>query len=175
VTFIEILAAWLLADFLSGVFHWWEDRYGNPAWPIIGEHVIQPNIQHHTDQLAFVRKGYFERNWTTLLPAGMAACVAGLLGSPFLAVTFLMLGQANEIHAWAHQKCRRPIRGLQLLGVLQSPEQHADHHKRPFDRNYCTLTDWLNPVLSFVGFWDELEELGIDWFRIYPRVERWQA
>lgn len=36
-----------MADFVTGVFHWWEDRYGNPAWPVIGKLVVEPNILHH--------------------------------------------------------------------------------------------------------------------------------
>jgi ubiquitin-conjugating enzyme E2 variant len=166
------LAAWVVADFLSGVVHWIEDRYGDPAWPVIGRHVIEPNILHHRDQMAFTAGGYWQRNWTTLVPAAAAAGMAWLAGSAFLAVTFLMLSQANEIHAWAHQRCVRPIRGLQLIGIFQSPEQHADHHRRPFDRNYCTMSDWLNPLLSRAGFWPALELLVARVTGLSPRPER---
>lgn len=44
---LYVMAAFLLADFVTGVFHWWEDRYGNPAWPVIGKLVVEPNILHH--------------------------------------------------------------------------------------------------------------------------------
>jgi hypothetical protein len=27
------LGAWICADVLAGMVHWWEDRYGNPDWP----------------------------------------------------------------------------------------------------------------------------------------------
>ena len=169
------LAAWVVADFLSGVIHWWEDRYGDPAWPFIGEHVIAPNILHHADQMAFTNGDYWHRNWTAILPAAVAAGLAWLAGSPFLSLVLLMMSQANEIHAWAHQKCSRPIRGLQLLGFLQSPDQHAEHHRRPFDRNYCTMTDWLNPLLSGSGFWAALER-AVSWCTgIAPRPERQAA
>lgn len=169
---LEAACSLLLADFFSGVFHWWEDRYGDPSWPVVGPLVVEPNITHHADQMAFVRKGYWERNWTTLIPATAGAAVAFLGGHAVLGGALLILGQANEIHSWAHQKCSRPIRGLQLLGILQSPEQHAQHHKRPFDRNYCTVTDFLNPVLQWAGFWPAVETSIFRATGIRPRPER---
>jgi len=39
-----VIFAILLADLISGIFHWWEDRYGNPNWPIIGKYIVEPNI-----------------------------------------------------------------------------------------------------------------------------------
>jgi ubiquitin-conjugating enzyme E2 variant len=167
-----ILAAWIAADFLSGLVHWWEDRYGDPSWPWIGTHVIAPNILHHTDQMAFTIGGYWERNWTSVVPAAIAAGAAYVVGWHFLALVLAFLSQANEVHAWAHQRCIRPIRGLQMLGILQSPEQHAAHHRRPFDRNYCVMTDWLNPVLSRAGFWPAAETLIRRTTGIVPRPER---
>lgn len=86
-----------------------------------------------------------------------------------------MLSQANEIHCWSHQKCSRHIRGLQLLGILTSPEQHAVHHRRPFDTHYCTVSDFLNPSLAAIGFWRSLEVV-IRWTTgIVPRPERAEA
>lgn len=171
-TTIAIIIAVLLADFLSGAMHWLEDRYGNPAWPILGPLVIEPNIRHHTDQMAFTVGGYWERNWTTIVPALIAAALAYLAGCWVLALTFAFLSQANEVHAWAHQKCSRPIRGLQLLGLLQSPDQHAAHHKTPFDTNYCVMTDILNPVLSRIGFWPAVEGAIARLTGLRPRPER---
>ena len=152
----QVIAAFLAADLLTGIFHWWEDRYGNPAWPVLGKYVIQPNIEHHSNQMSFTHGNYFTRNWTTILATVPIAVFAS---------------QSNEIHCWSHQKCSRPIRGLQLLGILQSPEQHARHHTRPFDRNYCVMTDVLNPVLQAVGFWQALEWC-IGLAGVHPRLER---
>ena len=168
----SLVIALLLADFLSGVVHWIEDRYGDPSWPLIGPLVIDPNIRHHSDQMAFTVGGYWERNWTTILPAAIVASVAAACGWWFVAATFACLSQANEVHSWAHQRCCRPIRGLQLLGVLQSPEQHGLHHKRPFDRNYCVMTDILNPILSAARFWEAAEFVICKVSGIRPRPER---
>jgi len=32
----QVVAVWLVTDFLSGVFRWLEDAYGHPSWPIVG-------------------------------------------------------------------------------------------------------------------------------------------
>lgn len=42
----QIHAVWLITDFLSGLFHWWEDAYGDPFWPVVGERVTRPNSLH---------------------------------------------------------------------------------------------------------------------------------
>ena len=44
------LSAWLAADLVTGMVHWWEDRYGDPTWPVIGPLIVEPNIRHHADQ-----------------------------------------------------------------------------------------------------------------------------
>lgn len=156
-TLAEATAAWFCADLIAGAVHWAEDRYGNPEWPIVGKHVIRPNIVHHMSPRAFLSQGYWQRNWTTLAPALLVAAVAAWLGFWWLATVAAFLSQANEIHAWAHQRCSRPIRGLQLLGVLHSPEQHASHHVRPYDRNFCPMSDISNWVLTAIGFWPAVE------------------
>jgi ubiquitin-conjugating enzyme E2 variant len=156
---IHLLTAWLAADFASGLFHWIEDRYGDPQWPVLGPHVVAPNILHHEDPMAFTRGNYWTRNWTAIVPAAALAAAAAACGLWWWAAVAAVLSQSNEIHSWAHQRCSRPIRGLQLLGILQSPEQHAAHHRQPFDRNYCVMTDLLNPVLTAVGFWPGVELL----------------
>lgn len=169
------LSAWLMADFLSGVFHWWEDRYGVEDWPIVGPLIVAPNVAHHSQPTAFVHQDLWSRNWTTAVPAFSLAAVAWLLGSPWWCLVFAFTAVGNEVHAWAHQKCSRPIRGLQLLGIIQSQEQHAEHHRRPFDRNYCVMTDWLNPVLSRAGFWPAIERAIGTVFGVFPRPERADA
>jgi hypothetical protein len=45
------------------------------------------------------------------------------------------------------------------MKLVLSPEQHARHHRRPFDNNYCTLTNWLNPILDATRFWRLLERI----------------
>jgi len=168
-----LLIAWLIADFGSGLVHWWEDRYGNPDWPWpLGEHVVRPNLEHHRDQFALTKSGYFERNCTTLVAALPAAGAALYLKCWAVAAGLIWLSQANEIHSWSHQRCSLPIRLLQELGLLQNPRSHAIHHQRPFDQNYCVCTDYLNPILAALDFWPRLERIITALTGIRPRRER---
>jgi hypothetical protein len=169
-----VLSAWLAADLATGIVHWWEDRYGDPDWPILGRIVVQPNIRHHREPRAFLAGGFWHRNSTTILPTAAVAVAALAAGHYWLALTAGFAMFANEIHGWAHQRCSRPIRGLQLLGVLCSPDGHANHHASPFATDFCVMSDWLNPVLSAVGFWRGLEFV-VGLFGIHPRPERQTA
>ena len=166
-----VVGAYLFAELLSGMFHWWEDRYGNPDWPIIGRYVIQPNIEHHKYPSRFCKGTYWQRNYTTLLPAMLLSLIAFSAEEYFLCLTGCFMSQANELHAWTHTKKNSLIRGLQKIGIVQSHRQHAIHHKRPYDKYYCVMTNYLNPVLASIGYWDALEWL-VGLFGIKPRAER---
>ena len=168
---LYLISAWLAADIATGAVHWWEDRYGDPSWPILGAYVIEPNIRHHKDSRAMLAGGYWQRNWTTIVPAAVVAAVFLACGQPWLALVAGLATQANEIHGWAHQRCSRPIRGLQLLGVICSCDGHANHHRSPFSTDFCVMTDWTNPLLGSVGFWRILESI-VGLFGIHPRSER---
>ena len=170
VTFLA--TAWLAADLVTGAVHWWEDRYGNPEWPIVGRYVVEPNIVHHRDPRAFLEGNPIERNWTAAAPALLIAAAFALAGWWWLATVAAMSATANEIHAWSHQRCSRPIRGLQLLGVLCSQEDHARHHRSPFSTDFCVMTGWMNPVLSAVGAWSVLEAAIGTVTGVWPREER---
>lgn len=153
---IWIIALYLAADFVSGIFHWLEDKYWSEHWPIIGEYIVTPNILHHTRPAACTQGTYWTRNNTTLIPT-----IFGILMTFWwcwqLAVFFAILSQAAETHVWSHIKCSRPIRFLQQTGILLSPKQHNLHHRIPFNDYYCGMTGFLNPILSKIRFWYGLE------------------
>ena len=153
-----ILVCYLAADLLAGFWHWWEDRYADTRWPVIGDWIAKPNQLHHEQPLAFLDQGYWSRNWTTLIPAGIAFLLT--VPDPICGV-FAFVSQANEIHAWAHSKGKVAswIEALQSIGLLQSPKHHAQHHIEPFESRYCVMTDWLNPILDRIDFWRRLEEI----------------
>jgi len=171
ISVLYVVSAWLAADIATGAVHWWEDRYGDPSWPIVGLLVVQPNILHHTDQRSFLQGNYWHRNSTTIIPAAVVAIIAAAVGHNWLALVAAFSTQANEIHGWAHQRCSRPIRGLQLLGVLCSCDGHANHHRSPFSTDFCVMTDWTNPVLGRISFW-RIVEWAVGLAGIYPLSDR---
>jgi ubiquitin-conjugating enzyme E2 variant len=168
---LALLAGWLLADFLSGLLHWLEDRVLWQSMPILGKHVVVPNRLHHLDPVAFTRTGMWERNSTTWIPAAILAAIwFWLAGFSFVWLGALAGGvTVTEIHARNHSPdCRRPLWffALQAIGIVQSRGEHSRHHRGEMNSNYCVLTDWLNPVLDRLGVWSTLERglsaIGID-------------
>ncbi|GAB5458388.1 MAG: hypothetical protein Hens3KO_14180 [Henriciella sp.] len=159
----KLLWGLYLADFISGVFHWFEDRYGNPKWPILG-HTIRENQQHHHTPRSFLKGTLFTRNREVWLIGLVFLAVFWAVGWLNLvsgsAVVFGMF--ANEIHASAHRSPKengRLITALQKTGLIQSHRHHAAHHRRGKDSHYCVMTNHLNPVLEHVQFFKTLEKV----------------
>lgn len=157
-----LLVCYLAADLLAGFWHWLEDRYFDVRWPLIGEYIAKPNELHHEQPTAFLAQSYWSRNWTAIVPAAVAFALTAWhpITRPFSTV-FLFASQANEIHAWAHLKGKvHPwIAIIQDTGFFQSPKHHSEHHRSPFDIRFCVMSDWLNPFLDQLGFWQYLEFL----------------
>jgi hypothetical protein len=159
----QLLLGWLAADLVTGAFHWWEDKFGSESWPIVGPWIIRPNRLHHRAPLAFTKHGFWGRNRASIIAALIAGALLGFLFGPQPWILALAIGGglSNEIHRFAHQPSSATVwlGVLQQIGVIQSPREHARHHRPPHDANFCILTDWLNPLLEAVGFWTRLEGL----------------
>ena len=162
---LEIFGIILLADFISGIGHWWEDAYGNPNWTWfgIGKHIVQPNLEHHQKPRKFLNQGYYSRNNSTFAVVGIAAVIFFLCSILTWQSTLLLviLSQINEVHAMAHRSPKEKweiISYFQSIGLLQSSKQHGEHHISPYDINYCILTDYLNPLLNKINFWQNIEK-----------------
>ena len=153
----------LLADFVTGIVHFWMDQYGREDMPFVGKHVIEINILHHSKPRNMVKRGYFSLTYTSWILGLMIGLAAYLMGGLGWQVVFIILyaGNANQIHKWAHQSPKETgpiIHFLQKIRLIQSRRHHRMHHHAPYDRNYCILTDWLNPLLHYIRFWE-----GVVW------------
>ncbi len=173
---IHVIACVLAADFLSGLLHWLEDAYGREHWPITGKLITRPNILHHHDPAYFTRHGWFE-SAQVLLVIGLAVLLGAwaldLVSWEIILVVAIGVN-ANEIHKWTHQSRRkngRLVSWLQDLGVLQSAEHHANHHRGEKSTHYCVVTNYLNPLLERVGLWPSLERLILLVCRVQRRVD----
>lgn len=161
----QLILGWLLADFLTGAFHWWEDRFGVETWPIIGPWIIAPNRLHHAEPLAFTEHGFIARNGASIIAAAVVGLGWYTLFGPSVCMASALLGGAlaNEVHFYAHKPSAAGalLSVLQQTGLIQSPKGHAAHHRPPQDKSFCVLTDWLNPALEAIGFWRRLEALAM--------------
>jgi len=172
---VKVTSGLYLADLLTGAFHWFEDRYGNPKWPVLG-HTIRQNQQHHHTPRSFLGGTFFSRNKEVWLLGLMFLALFWAVGWLNLftgsAVFFGMF--ANEIHAAAHKSPKengRIITALQKTGFIQSHKHHAQHHRRGKDTHYCVMTNHLNPVLEKIQFFQTIET-GIECTTgIVPRLD----
>ncbi|MEC9453515.1 MAG: fatty acid desaturase CarF family protein [Pseudomonadota bacterium] len=106
---LEIVAAVLFADFISGVMHWVEDSYGNPEWPVIGPLVIRPNIVRHEEPSAFTKHSWLRSASVLLIPGAIvlaAAWACGMLTWHVMLVVALGLN-ANQFHKWNHMPAKQ--------------------------------------------------------------------
>lgn len=159
----SILGGLFLADFISGLIHWFEDRYGNPKWPVLG-HTIRANQEHHFRPRAFLEGSFLSRNKEVFVLGALFLAGFWVTGTLNLftgsAVLFGMF--ANEFHRAAHRSPKengRLITALQKTGLAQSFQHHAAHHRQGKDTHYCVVTNYTNPILERVGFFPGLERI----------------
>lgn len=169
---MTILLAWLLADFISGIVHWWEDRalVDGSRFNFINS-IRRDNEIHHADPTFFLSYTWWGNINTTAPFAWAIATVLYFAGVPLLFVlTAVFLGIGNLIHRWAHEHAvKRPriVTLLQRTGILSSPDHHIQHHFRdglPVTREestirYCVMSNWLNPILDRIKFFPLLERI----------------
>ncbi len=157
----QILLGILIADFLSGMFHWMEDRYGGPSWPIVGR-LIRMTVRHHKRPRRMVRSGFWRRNLPTMTISGSFGLAFLALGwiNPLTLSGVIVGAFANEFHNWSHRRQSENgpfITALQHLGLIISPLEHARHHRGRKNTHYCAITGWVNAPLERVRFWRKLE------------------
>lgn len=164
-TVLKIIGIVLLVDFLTGFFHWLEDSYWSPETPILGKWIVVPNRAHHADGQAFLKKSWLESCWDLLIVAIIIIAAAYFLNRLTWEVWLfaVLVANANQIHKWAHiaRDENKPwiIALLQKMYILQRPRHHGQHHRKPNNTHYCTMTNALNPILDKIKFWRALEWL----------------
>lgn len=135
---LQVLAAYLLTDLLTGLYHFATDKGFN-----FKSQVAMFQEHHETNTM----QGF---DWQPMI-GGVPAMVLGLwMEWPFLLAmgSFGILAQVP--HYYAHRKSPRVVRWLQRTGIIISPQHHAEHHRGAFDRNFCILSGWNNCWLNWV-------------------------
>jgi hypothetical protein len=134
---IEVFAAWLLIDLLTGLYHFVTDR----GWNFKHQVAMFRDHHVHNRMIGFDYQPMF---------AGLPVMLAGVfMESSFVlaAGSFAVLAQIP--HYYAHVQNPPPLaRLLQRIGLMISPEHHAGHHGGKFDRNFCIFTGWADYLLN---------------------------
>ena len=171
----------LIADFASGLVHWFCDTVFEEDTPVVGPLVILPFREHHRDPLAMTRHAFLEITGNIcfvlvpallmalwLLPAPAAEAAERQLPHALLLATTFAAFWTNQLHKWAHMPVPPSlVARLQRWRLILAPGAHGRHH-RPAGRAYCVLTGWMNAPLDRVEFFPRLERVmaaaGFRWF-----------
>lgn len=156
VIFIKIIVIVLLADFATGMFHFYVDQYAemNPKYfaaPINGL------LIHHEFPLKMVDLSYWNLTKGVYIVGGLLFLLSLSIGFSWELLLFVCISaQANLIHKWSHQApTQRPkiAKFLQKFCLIQDAKHHMQHHDGKYDQYYCVMTIFCNPILEKVKFW----------------------
>ncbi|XAR67460.1 hypothetical protein NMG60_11002230 [Bertholletia excelsa] len=173
------LAGYVAADLGSGVYHWAIDNYGSAITPVFGAQ-IDAFQGHHKWPWTITRR-QFANNLHALartitffvVPVDLFPVhEPGLLG--FVGVCSGCIMFSQQFHAWAHMtKSRLPaaVVALQDAGVLVSRQQHAAHHRPPYNSNYCIVSGVWNEFLDNYRVFEALEM--VLFFKLGVRPRSW--
>lgn len=164
---LKFIFYYLLADFLSGLLHWYEDVFLNPEEFKTKEgflyDIAKDNKEHHEKPRKMVKSPWYETIQVTIcFVAPLAVFGFYIWGFDVeLFIFWIIVSFLNQIHKWQHMTItERPllVSWLMAFGIIAGQKHHAKHHIQPFDKNYCILSPYLNPILDKTGFWKFLEK-----------------
>jgi hypothetical protein len=168
-----------IADFFTGMAHWFGDSYGNPDWPVLGKYFIFPFREHHVLPKKFTEHDFFEVNGTScLIPSFVLGLSFFVFPQPetslsaFFVRSVILAGSilaacTNQFHKWAHLGSPPSfVKLLQKYRLILAPENHDFHHTEPFRSYYCITGGWVNPLLHKIHFWSFLEKIIFKLFHV---------
>ena len=155
------------ADFGSGLVHWAADTWGRDDLPVVGRRLLVPFRVHHVNPDDLLRRSFVDANgdvaFVSIVPLATLLVLpldsAWTQAIAIAGVAFCGVGMwTNQIHQWAHMPAPpAPVRAMQACRLLLARTEHAAHHDRPYDRQYCITTGWCNRPLDAIGFFRRLE------------------
>jgi hypothetical protein len=166
---LAVPLAILVADALTGIYHWSVDNYPLGVASIAFQ-------GHHKSPWTITYRGFFNnihKPAKGLLPLlGMLILAqphipAALgLGASISVLCFVM---SQELHKYSHM-VRAPawIAALQDAGVILSKREHGQHHSSPFEEKYCIVTGWCNGPMDQAGVFRWLERVVFSLTKVEP-------
>ncbi|CAD6265985.1 unnamed protein product [Miscanthus lutarioriparius] len=165
-------AAYSLADFTTGVYHWFIDNYGDASTAVFGAQIVAFHDHHvHPSTITCLEPcnnlNVVAGAVAVALPVVDAPLLSAGGGSPAAAHAFACTFAACvmlsvQFHAWAHERPSRlppGVEALQAAGVLVSRSQHAGHHRPPYNSNYCTVSGMWNWALDRYKVFEAVEKV----------------
>jgi len=160
---LAALCGYLVADFVSGLVHWFCDRFFEEDSAVIGPLLIEPFREHHRDPRGMTRHGFLELTGNSAL--GLTPLLGGACAQPLplfaeaaLIAFALALFATNLFHKWAHAESVPPlIVWLQRHRLVLAPDHHARHHTGENRAAYCVTSGWMNRWTDALGVFERLE------------------
>lgn len=164
---LQVLAAWLAADFASGVAHWAEDTYLLAAdehaipWPL--KQIARDNRNHHDRPRDMLLYDWWD-TISTSIPFAIGATLIlwcmGLFSHAFLLTFCIGASVSNLTHKYAHMmpyEVPLAARYLQRGRIILRRQDHHPHHTDGFKTHYCPLNGHCNWLLDEMQFWRGVE------------------
>jgi ubiquitin-conjugating enzyme E2 variant len=183
-TLFQILAAWLLADLVTGAIHWFEDKFMDAkSLNFLAAEVAADNDLHHQKPTAMTLNSGWENMRSGAAVGWPLAAGLWWFGFPlWVWLTPFFAAFGNLVHRFAHMpehRVPRFVRGMQEFGLFISYDHHDQHHrsmKRLIPKHeagfkFCPMTDWVNPLVDRIGLWTFLER-SFRWLGLKPIAER---
>lgn len=168
---MTIILAYFIADFISGVVHWAQDKFLNEPYdtPLL-EALRLENDLHHARPGAMLKLSPFENLCPSLHFAWLISILFLLADMPTLGIAFFFASFANLIHRFSHivfWRLHPAVQWLQRMGVFISQDAHMKHHwngfkfieKKDTTGRYCVMSNLLNPILDGIGFFKFFERI----------------
>lgn len=168
----QLLIAWLLADFITGLVHWFEDKYLEKDKTLnFLSSIAEDNDLHHRKPTAMIQNSGWTNMKSGFVVGTPVAIILWFIGAPlWLWLACFFSGFGNLVHRWSHtpkKQLNSFIRFMQYTGLFISHEHHDSHHrsmaklipKHLSGYRFCPMTNWVNPVLDYIDFWKKLEVL----------------
>jgi len=165
------LAAYFLADFITGIGHWLTDTYFNKNFKLFlylgsygkkADEIIKKNSCHHI----YLKE--FKQNWFNNITFAMCGLLVNFIINYYFKWTFDMsnifmwslICCTNAIHRSHYQSyIDKPfiILVLQYFRLIQNGEHYITNKNQ--NSNYCIITPYLNYFLDKYRFWRILEKI----------------
>ena len=149
---VQIILAWLVADLLSGSFHWFIEsilaRFSR------FDRLVTPFREHHARSMLEDETWYMTLSHIGILAFAFLATLYVVALPPLFVGFWIWLVAISYMNPVIHRLCHRPpadrprwFSAMQKWGLVLTAEHHAVHHAR-LDRNYCLVNGHADRLLN---------------------------
>lgn len=139
INFSLVVLAYILTDFGTALYHLLTDKGYNIK-----------------SQVGFFRKHHEKPETMTFdlqpMLAGIPIFICGFFFWPYFMFSLgIFVSFAQIPHYYAHFAAPPFVRLLQKLYIILPPARHSIHHSGKFDRDYCVVSGWTNPIVNRIA------------------------